>query len=208
MKRFAIILLSGFMMIFSVFCEESKEESEFDKIMSHIYFPSDFGLAIPTNSNIKPGITGKTSVEWRFKPLQSVFCIFEYNDTSFDYSDLQAEGSNLLSGSVNYSDFLLGAGYRFNFAENWCTAFSLMGGISNCTYGTIVKDGSYYQTDSISKWIPAVKANLMLEYYFDPAFGIYISAGYKQYLKNTVYTSGLSKEGNAEFSIGMTSTLW
>ena len=60
----------------------------------------------------------------------------------------------------------------------------------------------------ISATVPSAKLTSFFEFYLDPSFCVFLTAGYVQHFAKTPFASSLSQDGIFEMSIGFTAAIF
>lgn len=110
--RFIICLIVGFIS-FQSFGQEEKLDS--NRFWKRVFLPSiDAGYQFSNANLINNSIKIGTSIEFRYRNNNDVFLRLNYDTYGAEYNLLQSNNTtNSISGTVQFTDFLIAPGYRF-----------------------------------------------------------------------------------------------
>ncbi|MFT4071512.1 MAG: hypothetical protein QM654_06290 [Dysgonamonadaceae bacterium] len=179
-----------------------------EKLTDKLYFPFGIGYLNSPHNNLKAGIIVNMAAEYRLHSTQGMFFRLSYDNRSNSYKRNEISGTNITQGKLEFNDFLLGAGYRFN-GQHKLRYFTLMqSGPSLCEYQQVISTNETYQVKDKSTTIPVVKLLFGSEYYIGKSAAISLDAGYIWSLKNTPFEQNHLYEGALSVSIGLTTNLF
>ena len=149
---------------------------EGDSFFKHSYLPVEFGASFCPTDGIGGAFYMRACLEYRFDVAKGPFIAAEFDTRTHPYSKSIIWG-NASAGDAAYTDLLLGPGWRFSFSDSFKIALSLQGGASCMAMKEVdlATDPGKYLLKPLEKWYPAAKTGIMLEYYLNPAFDLFVS---------------------------------
>jgi len=145
-----------------------------------IFVPVDFGATFSSMDGIESAFYMRASVEYRFDYIKGPFILAELDTRTHPFSGSVITTGNVGAGDAAFTDLLVGPGWRFMLSDTFKIAVALQGGASNMAYKTVAaelaSDGKYVLNGN-DFWAPAAKASIMVEYYLNPLFDLFIGVG-------------------------------
>ena len=145
-----------------------------------LYIPVDFGATFSTMNGIEGAFYMRSAVEYRFDYLKGPFILAELDTRTHPYTGSAITTANVSAGDAAFTDILVGPGWRFMLSEKFKIALSLQGGVTNMAYKEVVAPANHadkYVLKGHDKWSPIGKAGVMLEYYLNSVFDLFVAAG-------------------------------
>ena len=136
-----------------------------------LYIPVDFGATFGTMDGVGAAFYMRAAVEYRFDYLKGLFILAEL--------DSAITTANVSAGDAAFTDILIGPGWRFMLSDKFKIAVSLQGGAANMAYKEVAASSKpdMYELKGHDYWSPMAKAGVMLEYYLNPVFDLFVAAG-------------------------------
>ena len=178
MKRVVISLFA----IFSVVLASAQQK---DSFLHHMYLPVDAGASFSSIDGIGGAFYMRASLEYRFNIHKGLFLVGELDTRTHPYTNNAITTGNVVAGDAAFTDILIGPGYRVMLSDNFKLAFALQGGATNMAYKEVkpavgasieALDGRYELLPR-EQWAPCAKASVMMEYYLNPSFDLFLCAG-------------------------------
>lgn len=172
MKKTFVALFIGLISIFAQ--AQDKQGAE-----SRMFLPVDAGVSLSSRPGIGGAFYMRACLEYRFNLLEGLFITGELDTRTHPYSDGGIVLGNAASGDAAYTDILLGPGWRFMVSDRFKVALSLQGGVSSVAVKEVSPSTAPGSFDLVGrdKLYPAAKLGMMLEYYINPLFDLFLSAG-------------------------------
>ena len=133
-----------------------------------IFLPSlDFGYIYNASDFLSGSVIVKTSIEYRFRNNNDVFIRLNYDTHNADYElENISNLTNIIKGTVSFSDVLLGGGYRFGDATS--RYFVMMqAGVRFYDYPQAFQDGIIINIENASRNIFTTRLTFGYEYYLN-----------------------------------------
>lgn len=150
-----------------------------DSFLSHMFLPVDAGVSFATTAGIEGAFYMRASLEYRFNIHKGPFILAELDTRTHPYKDRVITMGNAIAGDAAFTDILIGPGYRFAPSDKFKIALSLQGGATNLATKNVTEAptaGQYILT-GMEKWAPVGKLGVMLEYYLNPSFDLFVAGG-------------------------------
>ena len=150
-----------------------------DSFLSHMFLPVDAGVSFATTPGIEGAFYMRASLEYRFNIHKGPFILAELDTRTHPYKDRVITMGNAIAGDAAFTDILIGPGYRFAPSDKFKIALSVQGGASNLATKNVSEApvaGQYILT-GMEKWAPVGKLGVMLEYYLNPSFDLFVAGG-------------------------------
>jgi len=166
MKRI-LLTFAGLLIALTSFAQSDSTKSE-NGFLGRIFLPSlEVGFQTHAAAALEGSFTAKTSLEYRFRNNNDFFLRLAYDTYSSRYQlDNLNSTTNTLQGTVQFSDFLFGPGYRFG-DETFRLVVGVMGGIKTYEFPTASLEGSTITVIQEGKSLFTSSVLVVLEYYFD-----------------------------------------
>lgn len=146
----------------------SQEDSH--GIGDKIFLPSlDLGYVHTNSKFLSDGLLIKTSLEFRLKNPSGFFFRLNYDtyNTSYEFNNV-LDFSNVIKGTVAFSDLIAGVGYRWSIGDNFRVFAILQPGVTFYDFPNAILDGNNILVSQDGKSIFTSRATLGLEYYINP----------------------------------------
>ncbi|MBO4742676.1 MAG: hypothetical protein J5533_03480 [Bacteroidales bacterium] len=174
MKKIIVIAAAALIAV----CASAQEK---DSFLSHMFLPVDAGISFSSMDGIDGAFYMRASLEYRFNIHKGPFILAELDTRTHPYSGAVITTANVAAGDAAFTDILLGAGWRFMLSPSFKLALGLQGGASNMAYkevsaGKDILNGKFELLPH-DRWAPSGKASLMIEYYLNPSFDLFLGAG-------------------------------
>ena len=153
--------------LFPIISFAQKEPMTDEEIASHFFMPSiEMGYIHNFTDALSGGVIVNTSLEYRIRNNNDVFFRANYDTYTADYELKQENGlTSVIKGTGSFSDFLLGAGYRFG--DNKFRSFvMLQAGATRYNFPTLVVDEDVISIEQSGKLLFSSRATVGFEYYF------------------------------------------
>ena len=174
MKKVFIILAA----IVSTIVVNAQEN---DSFLKHMYLPVDAGVSFSSMEGIGGAFYMRASLEYRFNIHKGLFIVGELDTRTHPYSNRAITTGNVNAGDAAFTDILIGPGYRAMLSDAFKLAFALQGGATNMAWkevkpvvGTL---DARYELLPYDRWAPCAKASIMMEYYLNPSFDLFLNVG-------------------------------
>ena len=190
------------------FCANAQKNSGqvSDNFWSRIFLPSiDIGYQVPNSELISGAVKIGTSIEYRVKNNNDFFIRVNYDTYNSRYTLANNNNTtNTLEGTVQFSDLLIGPGYRLG-DNTFRLMFAFMPGIKLYEFPTATVNGQQVIVSQDAKSTFTTLALSTLEYYIDEKSALTFSL-YQNQVWNGVdfWQDGRSAIG---FSIGFITSL-
>ncbi|NQX90712.1 MAG: hypothetical protein HRT74_00955 [Flavobacteriales bacterium] len=200
-------LLSAFFLLLctsGLFAQEEADATA-NNFWSRIFLPSiDAGYQVPNTDLLSGSVRIGTSLEYRIRNNNDFFIRLNYDTYGAQYNLLNAETTNTIEGTVQFTDVLLGPGYRLG-DNTFRLMFSAMPGIKRYEFPTAMIEGQNVIVSSESKVIFTTLFLTTLEYYVDQKSALTFSVYQNQVWDEVDFWSdGGSAVG---FSVGFITSL-
>lgn len=154
-----------------------------DSFLSHMYLPVDAGASFSSLDGIGGAFYMRASLEYRFNVHKGFFIVGEIDTRTHPYTGGAIVDGNVYSGDAAFTDILIGPGYRVMLSDSFKLAFAAQAGASNVALKHVELSSSagapgMYDLKGVSHWPLAFKASIMAEYYLNPAFDLFLCAGF------------------------------
>lgn len=194
MKRIAILITT----ILTCFGAAAQ-----DNWIKHLYWNDYIGYSVPLSDMLQNGISVDMTLEYRLDmdhPISGWTLGLRMNERTYDYKNQTIEGSNLVSAEIYMTDFLGFVTYRIQPLENWCIAIGTGAGMSMYKHPTV---NMANEQVFLNEWIPMARVECALEWYFDDAFGISLSASYLQNFHKSPFSPDLLHDASFCINAGL-----
>ena len=173
MKKLFFSLLAGLL------CLSATAQSPQDT-QPRFFLPVDAGASFCTRDGVEAAFYMRACLEYRFDLQKGFFVTGEIDTRTHPYTSGGVILGNAASGDIAYVDILLGPGWRFMLSDRFKIALALQGGVTNAAIKEVKPSNTSgkYNLDTVDKWYPAAKAGMMLEYYINPLFDLFLAAGF------------------------------
>lgn len=175
MKKLVVALCAAFLAL-------SASAQEKESFLSHMFLPVDAGVSFCTLDGIDGAFYMRASLEYRFNIHKGPFILAELDTRTHPYSGSVITTANVAAGDAAFTDILLGAGWRFMLSDSFKLAVGLQGGASNMAYKEVAADKEIltgkFTLIGHDYWSATAKASLMVEYYLNPSFDLFLGAGF------------------------------
>lgn len=147
-----------------------------------LFIPVDLGASFASMDGVSGAFYMRAAVEYRFNHLKGAFILAELDTRTHPYKDAQMTTANVTAGDAAFTDILIGPGWRFMLSDSFKIAVSLQGGVSNMAFKEVQPNVNTHTDASYTLighdyWAAAAKAGIMLEYYLNPVFDLFVGAG-------------------------------
>ena len=179
-----------------------------DNWLSHLYWNDYIGYSVPVSDMLQNGNSVDMTLEYRLDmehPISGWTLGLRMNERIYDYDDQTIEGSNLVSAEMYITDFLGFVTYRIKPMKKCCIAISTGAGMAEYKYPTVNQANKQV---FLYEWIPMARVECALEWYFDYAFGISLSASYSQNLRKSPFSPDLLHDAFFGINAGLVFSLF
>jgi hypothetical protein len=173
--------------------------------LSRLYFPFDFGYSFTSNGSIRGGGIVKTGLEYRITKTKGFFARFNFDNRSFRYKTQENTLTNITEGSMRFTDYLSGPGYRIEHTK--LKLFGLLqAGATIYQYPVVYGTGANLTLTDSHKTSAITKVTLGFEYYIAKNAAVTVETAYltlpiRSEFWGTSFSSGT-------ISVGFTTTLF
>lgn len=167
MKKTEVIIIVLFLFLgYSSFAQQEKEKES--RFWSRIFLPSiDVGYQVPNSDLIGGSLRIGTSIEYRIRNNNDFFVRLNYDTYNARFTLSNNNGTtNTLEGTVQFTDILLGPGYRLG-DNTFRLMFSVMPGIKLYEFPTATLNGQQVTVRQEGKSLFTTVFLSTLEYYID-----------------------------------------
>ena len=164
--------------IIALFASLTAGAQQADSFFKHTYLPVVFGASFCTTPGIGGAFYMRACLEYRFDVAKGLFVAAEFDTRTHPFSgkSIYPLFSNVDAGDAAFTDLLIGPGWRFSCSDSFKIALSLQGGASNIAMKQVAAASEgFYNLKPLEFWRPAAKVGVMLEYYLNPAFDLFVS---------------------------------
>lgn len=186
---FSLLLLST-----NTFAQTSPK-NEKENFWEHLYMPLEMGISFSTHPNQNPAYAVNTSLEYRFGRVKGWYLDAEYDEHTHSYADKDLKTTNIIKGDIQYTDWLIGPGWRQPLFKKISATAMLQAGATITTLKDVryVESNDRYHLADNKKVVPSAKLSLGMEYVFDPSFNLFIHASLTQHLQKTQLESDATR---------------
>ena len=178
MKRLIICLLA-------ICCLVTANAQEKESFLKHMYLPVDAGVSFSSMEGIGGAFYMRASLEYRFNIHKGLFIVGELDTRTHPYVNNAITTGNVVAGDAAFTDILIGPGYRVMLSDSFKLAFALQGGATNMAYKEVKPSAgasigaldARYELLPREQWAPCAKVSLMMEYYLNPSFDLFLNVG-------------------------------
>ena len=177
-----------------------------DSFWSRIFLPSiDAGYQVPNSELISGSVRIGTSIEYRVRNNNDFFIRLNYDTYGAKYTLTNGNNTtNTIEGTVQFTDFVSGPGYRFG-ERTFRLMLAVMPGIKRYEFPTATLDGQQITVRSEAKSTFTTIMLATLEYYVDEKSALTFSLYQNQVWREVdFWQDGGSAVG---FSIGFITSL-
>ncbi len=181
-------------------------ESSTQSFWKRIFLPSiDAGYQVPNSDLIGGSVRIGTSIEYRIKNNNDFFLRLNYDTYGAKYTLANDNSTtNTIQGTVQFTDFVMGPGYRIG-DQTYRITLAAMPGIKLYEFPTAELNGQQITVNSEAKSIFTTIFLSTLEYYVDEKSALTFSLYHNQvWRKIDFWENGGSAVG---FSIGFITSL-
>lgn len=202
MKQLLHILFIIFLFHHCVLAQEEEER----KVGNQIFLPSvEIGYVGYNSDNLTGGILVKTSIEYRFRNNNDLFLRVNYDNRDAVYRLESSDFTNVLEGSVRFTDFLGGIGYRFGDKD--VRVFILaQAGITTYDFPNLEVNNNSLSVTNEKDNLFITRATLGIEYYLAERTAISIEFLQSQVWENEDFWD--DKTGSWGVSFGVIAALF
>ncbi|MEM6263120.1 MAG: hypothetical protein AAGI38_11475 [Bacteroidota bacterium] len=174
MRKALIVLI--FLSVGRICHAQQDTLSALNKFGSRIFLPSiDVGYQFPTSELLESSLIVKTTIEYRLRNNNDFFIRLSYDTYGARYKLAEFNNTtNTIEGTVQFSDVLLGPGYRFG-DNDYRLMVAFMPGIKSYEFPTATLDGQRVIISQESQILFTTSFLTTLEFYFDPKSALTIS---------------------------------
>jgi Outer membrane protein beta-barrel domain len=172
-------------------------------LLSHLYFPFDFGIILSNTSNINHALLTKMGLEYRIKVQKGVFIRANWDNHTHAYSIGDNTTTNVVKDKFKINEWILGVGFRKRKDKLGVLAL-IQGGFSNIGYNIVVPDNANYTISENSFSTVSGKFLLGFEYYLNTTFAFTFDANYSVIPTKPVF--GGNQPALLGFSLGITTS--
>ena len=179
-----------------------------DNWLKHLYWNDYIGYSVPISDRLQNGSSVDMTLEYRLDmehPISGWTLGLRMNERTYDYDNQTIEGSNLVSAEMYMTDFLGFATYRIQPLEKCCIAISTGAGMAKYKYPTVNRANEQV---FLHEWIPMARVECALEWYFDDAFGLSLSASYSQNMRKSPFSQDLLHDAFFGINAGLVFSLF
>ena len=199
-------VIIGLAFLIGSHCFAQEENNQENTFWSRIFLPSiDAGYQVPNSDLIRGSVRIGTSIEYRVRNNNDFFVRLNYDTygAGFLLSDNNTT-TNTIEGTVQFTDVLLGPGYRLG-DNTFRIMFSVLPGIKLYEFPTADTDGQQIIIRQESKSVFTTVALTTLEYYINEKSALTLSFFQNQvWRKVDFWEDGGSAVG---FSVGFITSL-
>ena len=186
---------------FSLAAQERKE-----KFFSHLYFPFDFGSAMYSSESLHSDGLVKTGLEYRFNRKNAFFIRFNFDNRSADYKmKSDSEISNIENGTIQFSDLVIGPGYRYGNEKYQFTCLFQLGN-TNYSITNVEQNGSSFKGVSTKRNLIISKASFGIENYIFETVALSLETSHLYHWQKKDFFK--ENSNRLTWSIGITTTLF
>ena len=138
-----------------------------DAIENRIFMPSfEVGYMWNGSEMLSGGSLAKFAFEYRFSNINNGFLRVNFDTRSANYFIGQEGQTDVLEGSIGFTDLIIGGGYR---GGNRSFRFFVLAqaGVSLYDYPLLERNGNNVRFFSESRNVTVTRATVGMEYYFD-----------------------------------------
>lgn len=201
MKRSFVIFFAALLSL-SAFGQEAKKQPKYTgaDFFNALDLPLVVGVTYTPKSLETVGFTTTMCLEWRWRKSYSWFVPITIDTHNSQYDNLQLPNSNIVSGSIWYTEVNLGVGYRLPLVKDIADFYqkpyankvdlflSVLPGVTlnNVKNVELAEWGGYLTPDQPLTLNPNLKFNVGVEWFVDPKLCLFLQASYIQHLTPTV----------------------
>ncbi len=205
-KNVIRLILISFCLILSVTTKMAFANSS-DSLRFKIFLPAiELGYAGYQSDELSGGLVVKTCIEYRLKYENAAFFRLNYDNRNASYSiNPELFETNVLEGGLQFSDALIGVGYRYG--ERKIQLFGLaQGGVSFYKVPNFSIENNEVILRNIRSHAVLSRVSLGVEYYLADNAAL-VFEGFQSFVieQKDFWASGQNFWG---FSIGVTTTLF
>lgn len=192
---------------YNVFAQASSESEP--SFWEKVYMPIEMGAGYRINNREQGAYQLVTSLEYRPNREKGVFFVAEYDEHTHAYKDVDQTETNVVKGDVQYTDVLLGAGWRQKVGGpiNVSSLAQIGATYSNLKHMAMTDGTNYYLTDNDAT-VPSFKLSIGLEYAFSPAYNIFLKGAYLHHLQPTQLEHSGTARGMFSITAGVNFSLF
>ena len=174
--------------------------------LSHLFFPFDFGGSLYSSESLHSGGLAKTGLEYRFDTKNAFSIRFNFDNRSADYK-LKADSkiSNIENGTIQFSDLVIGPGYRYG-NKKWRFTCLVQLGNTNYSITKVEQNGSSFKGVSTKRNLFISKASIGIEYYLFETVALTFETSHLYHWQKMDFFKDNSN--GLTWSIGITTTLF
>jgi hypothetical protein len=180
-----------------------------ERFVSRLYFPALIGLNIPfdnDNTVVKNGSVLNTAVEFRPTYINAFFFRLNYDVLSNKYnSSIVYLPTNVGTGKVSTSFFLLGAGYRWR-VNNIGVYALIQPGLGTRSFNKALLNADGVAIDNVSDNSFTIKTSAGIEFYIVRHFALIAEPSFYKLFARSGFNNTHSQV--AGISVGFTTTLF
>lgn len=195
-RKLAIFLLITVCGVLS----HAQVKNDSSSFWKRVFLPSiDIGYQTPSSDLISGGVRTATSIEYRIRNNNDFFLRLNYDTHSAKYNILESTSiSNNIEGTVQFTDFLIGPGYRMG-DNTFRIMFSFMSGVKSYEFPSAVVDGQRILVRQKAKSTFTTFFLTTLEYYIDQKSALTLSVFQNQVWKKQDFWT----ESGSSFGISL-----
>lgn len=115
---------------------QAQKDSTKTSFLSHIFFPSDYGISIPGAPELESAVQFRTGLEYRFDRINGFFIRGSLDSRATAYEVPTLELPLLTKGKIKHTELLLGLGFRIGDGK-WRNNFLVQSGIGFYQFPTV-----------------------------------------------------------------------
>ena len=133
-----------------------------------VFLPSlDYGYIFNPTDLLSGSVIIKTSIEYRWSNNNDVFIKLNYDSHKANYSLEDLNGlTNIVKGDVNFTDLLLGGGYRFGDATDRLLIMA-QAGLKSYDFPEVSQEGNVFNIELASRNIFTTRFTIGYEFYLN-----------------------------------------
>lgn len=227
--RKTILTVLLFALACPLFAQEATSEKRRytgEDFFNALDLPIVFGATYTPKGIEGLGFNTTMCLEWRWHKTYSWYVPITIDTHNSNYKNLQLDNSNIINGTVWYTDINIGVGYRIPLVKDISSFYrnpyqnkldiflSLQPGVSvpvvkNVEFAEAlptdypsVEDPVYSTPDAAFSMVPSMKFTAGLEWFVDPKLCLFAEAAYVQHLTPTVIEKAAINQGLINGPIG------
>ncbi len=184
----------------------AKGQTKLENLFSRIYFPFDFGVSTLFSEALDNGTLSKTGVEYRLKHKNGLYFRLNFDNRKSDYLlNALSPITNIENGTVQFSDIVIGPGYRIG-NQKWQFTGLVQTGNTNYSIDNVAQNSSGFRKISIQRNLLLSKTSTGLEYYLYENAALTFEVSYLYHWQQKDFF--IENPNGLTFSIGLTTTLF